>query len=89
MLSDELQKALDAAFLAARSDGHELLTVEHLLLALLSDSNVSEVLTASGADLDKLEQALRDYIAQAVDGITGVIGDPKGKPAQVPIDVPA
>ena len=66
MLSDELQKALDAAFLAARSDGHELLTVEHLLLALLSDSNVSEVLTASGADLDKLEQALRDYIAQNI-----------------------
>ena len=66
MLSDELQKALDAAFLAARSDGHELLTVEHLLLALLSDSNVSEVLTASGANLDRLEQALRDYIAQNI-----------------------
>lgn len=62
MLSDELQKALDAAFLAARGEGHELLTVEHLLLALLSDANVSEVLTASGADLEKLEQQLRDYI---------------------------
>src|SRR5882757_6090272 len=66
MLSDELQKALDAAFLAARSDGHELLTVEHLLLALLSDSNVSEVLTAGGADLDKLETGLREYIAQNI-----------------------
>lgn len=64
MLSDELQKALDAAFLNARNEGHDLLTVEHLLLALLSDSNVSEVLTASGADLERLEQALRDYIAQ-------------------------
>jgi len=64
MLSDELQKALDAAFLNARNEGHDLLTVEHLLLALLSDSNVSEVLTASGANLDRLEQALRDYIAQ-------------------------
>ncbi|MGQ0502355.1 MAG: ATP-dependent Clp protease ATP-binding subunit ClpA [Panacagrimonas sp.] len=62
MLSDELQKALDAAFLAARGEGHELLTVEHLLLALLSDANVSEVLTASGADLEKLERQLRDYI---------------------------
>lgn len=66
MLSDELQKALDAAFLAARSDGHELLTVEHLLLALLSDANVSEVLNAGGADLDALESALRDYIAQNI-----------------------
>ena len=66
MLSDELQKALDAAFLAARSDGHELLTVEHLLLALLSDSNVSEVLNASGANLDMLEKGLREYIAQNI-----------------------
>jgi len=62
MLSEELQKALDAAFVSARMEGHELLTVEHLLLALLSDANVSEALTAAGADMDKLEQALRDYI---------------------------
>ena len=34
MLSDDLQKALDAAFVAARMEGHDLLTVEHLLLAL-------------------------------------------------------
>ncbi len=66
MLSDELQKALDAAFLAARGEGHELLTVEHLLLALLSDTNVSEVLSGGGADLEKLEQALRDYIRQNI-----------------------
>ncbi len=63
MLSEELQKSLDAAFVAARMEGHELLTVEHLLLALLSDANVSEVLTAAGADLEKLETALKDYLA--------------------------
>jgi ATP-dependent Clp protease ATP-binding subunit ClpA len=80
MLSDELQKALDAAFLAARSEGHELLTVEHLLLALLSDSNVSEVLTASGADLDKLEQALRDYIAQNIHSNKEAAGNQEVQP---------
>ena len=63
MLSEELQKALDAAFVQARMEGHELLTVEHLLLALISDANVSEVLTASGGDLDKLETALKGYLA--------------------------
>ena len=71
MLSDELQKALDAAFLAARGEGHELLTVEHLLLALLSDANVSEVLTASGADLEKLEQQLREYIRHNIHATRG------------------
>src|SRR5713226_3219428 len=71
MLSEDLQKALDAAFVAARGDGHELLTVEHLLLALLADSNVSEVLTASGADVDTLEQGLKGYIAQNVQAVHG------------------
>ncbi|MGQ0586382.1 MAG: ATP-dependent Clp protease ATP-binding subunit ClpA [Gammaproteobacteria bacterium] len=69
MLSDELQKSLDAAFLAARTDGHDLLTVEHLLLALLSDTNVAEVLNATGADLESLEQGLRDYIAKNVQSL--------------------
>jgi len=63
MLAEELQKALDAAFVQARMEGHELLTVEHLLLALVSDSNVSEVLNAAGADIEKLELALREYLS--------------------------
>lgn len=66
MLSDELQKALDAAFVQARSAGHDLLTVEHLLLALLSDTNVTEVLNATGVNLDQLENGLREYILHNV-----------------------
>jgi ATP-dependent Clp protease ATP-binding subunit ClpA len=62
MLSEDLQKALDAAFVSARMEGHELLTVEHLLLALLSDTQVSEALSAAGADADKLEEGLKEYI---------------------------
>ena len=62
MLSDDLQKALDAAFVAARMEGHDLLTVEHLLLALLSDTQISEALTAVGCDMERLEADLREYI---------------------------
>ncbi|MEK6805649.1 MAG: ATP-dependent Clp protease ATP-binding subunit ClpA [Pseudomonadota bacterium] len=69
MLSDELQKSLDSAFASARGEGHDLLTVEHLLLALLADANVNEVLTAAGTDLDSLEHNLRDYIAKNVQAI--------------------
>ncbi|SFF40318.1 ATP-dependent Clp protease ATP-binding subunit ClpA [Fontimonas thermophila] len=69
MLSEDLQKALDAAFVSARMEGHELLTVEHLLLALLSDTQVSEALTAAGADTDKLEEGLRDYIRTHVQSV--------------------
>ncbi len=66
MLSQELQKALDAAFLAARNEGHEMLTIEHLLLALLDDVNVTEVLRASGVGLDALERDLRSFIRENV-----------------------
>ncbi len=66
ILSDELQKSLDSAFAVARGEGHDLLTVEHLLLALLADANVNEVLTAAGTDLDSLEHSLRDYIRKHV-----------------------
>ena len=69
ILSEELQKSLDAAFVSARSDGHDLLTVEHLLLALLADTNVAEVLSATGADLESLEQGLKDYIAKNVQSL--------------------
>ncbi|WP_028007835.1 ATP-dependent Clp protease ATP-binding subunit ClpA [Solimonas flava] len=72
MLSEELQKALDAAFVSARMEGHELLTVEHLLLALLSDTHVAEALSSSGADTEKLEVALKDYIRNHIQSIKDV-----------------
>ena len=72
MLSEELQKALDAAFVSARMEGHELLTVEHLLLALLSDTQVAEALTSSGADSDKLEAGLKDYIRHHIQSVKDV-----------------
>ncbi|SEP78618.1 ATP-dependent Clp protease ATP-binding subunit ClpA [Solimonas aquatica] len=69
MLSEELQKALDAAFVSARMQGHELLTVEHLLLALLSDTQVAGALSAAGADSEKLEAALKDYIQTHIQAV--------------------
>ncbi len=62
MLSQELQRALDAAFLNARRQSHELLTVEHLLLALLDDTTVVEVLQSCGARPDALGNDLRNFI---------------------------
>ncbi len=62
MLSQELQKALDAAFVAARRSGHELLTVEHLLLSLLDDKEVVDVLRAVGCALDRLRSDLEQFL---------------------------
>ena len=62
MLSQDLQAALDAAFKSAKAEAHDLLTVEHLLLALLDDAKLAEVLRAVGAQLEPLEQGLREFI---------------------------
>ncbi len=72
MLSQDLQTALDAAFKSAKAEAHDLLTVEHLLLALLDDARLAEVLRAVGAQLEPLEQGLRDFIrgnVQTVDDV--------------------
>ena len=62
MLSQELQTALDAAFMVARRQHHEMLTVEHLLVSLLDNPAVVEVLDAVSTDIPRLEQELKDYI---------------------------
>ncbi len=62
MLSQELQTALDAAFMVARRRNHEMLTVEHLLLSLLDNPAVIQVLESASADIARLEQELKSYI---------------------------
>ncbi len=64
MLSKELEYCLNAAFKEARSERHEFITVEHLLLALLDVPQVNEVLRACGADLEALRRELNDYIRE-------------------------
>lgn len=62
MLSQELQTALDAAFMVARRRNHEMLTVEHLLLSLLDNPAVIQVLESVNADIQTLETELKSYI---------------------------
>ena len=54
MLSSELEKSLHRALSLAKHRGHELTTLEHLLLALCDDSDAVVVLRACGVDIDKL-----------------------------------
>ena len=63
VLSSELELCLNQAFRQARSQRHEYLTVEHLLLALLDTPRVREVLEGCGAQLERLASELREHIA--------------------------
>ncbi|TNE91686.1 MAG: ATP-dependent Clp protease ATP-binding subunit ClpA [Deltaproteobacteria bacterium] len=62
MLSDTLRIALGAALGAATDERHEFLTLEHLLLGLLHDPDAAEVLEACGANVEKLEADLSEFI---------------------------
>lgn len=62
MIAQELEVILHRAFLGAREMRHELITVEHLLLALLGSQAVASVLRACGADAVALRGALTGHV---------------------------
>ncbi|XNM85240.1 Clp protease N-terminal domain-containing protein [Escherichia coli] len=64
MLNQELELSLNMAFARAREHRHEFMTVEHLLLALLSNPSAREVLEACSVDLVALRQELEAFIEQ-------------------------
>ncbi len=62
MIAQELEVSLHIAFVDARQKRHEFITVEHLLLALLSNPSAAEALRACGGNKDQLHQDLTLFI---------------------------
>lgn len=71
MLSRDLELSLNMAFQDARNRGHEFMTVEHLLLALLDNQAATDVLRGCGVDLF----SLRDNLAEYIETTTPVLGE--------------
>jgi len=71
MIAQELEVSLHMAFMDARQKRHELITVEHLLLAMLDNPSASEVLRACGASLDKLRTDISDHIEEHTPIVSG------------------
>ncbi|MFD0705813.1 ATP-dependent Clp protease ATP-binding subunit ClpA [Photorhabdus akhurstii] len=64
MLNQELELSLNIAFAKARDNRHEFMTVDHLLLALLSNSSAREALEACKVNLAQLRKELENFISQ-------------------------
>ncbi len=64
MIAQELEVSLHMAFMDARQKRHELITVEHLLLAMIDNPTAADVLRACGANLDNLRSELNHYIEE-------------------------
>lgn len=71
MIAQELEVSLHMAFVEARQQRHEFITVEHLLLALLDNPSASEVLKACSANLDDLRKSLTNFILDNTPQVAG------------------
>lgn len=65
MLNKALEQTLHDAFMLAREFGHELMTLEHLLIALLSNPEAAEALKGCGVNLQELKADLTHYIMRS------------------------
>jgi ATP-dependent Clp protease ATP-binding subunit ClpA len=64
MIAQELEVSLHMAFMDARQNRHELITVEHLLLAMIDNPTAANVLRACGAKFEVLRAELNQHIAE-------------------------
>ena len=71
MIAQELEVSLHMAFVEARQQRHEFITVEHLLLALLDNPSAAEVLRACAADVDDLRKSLTHFIKDNTPQVAG------------------
>ncbi|MAR99815.1 MAG: ATP-dependent Clp protease ATP-binding subunit ClpA [Nitrosomonadales bacterium] len=71
MIAQELEVSLHMAFMDARQKRHELITVEHLLLAMLDNPSASEVLNACGAKIEKLRSDIAEHIEEHTPIVSG------------------
>ncbi len=71
MIAQELEVSLHMAFVEARQQRHEFITVEHLLLALLDNPSAAEVLRACAANLDDLRKSLSQFIKENTPTVGG------------------
>ena len=72
MIAQELEVSLHMAFVEARQQRHEFITVEHLLLALLDNPSAAEVLRACSANMDDLRTALAHFIKDNTPQVAGI-----------------
>ncbi|MFH1796182.1 MAG: ATP-dependent Clp protease ATP-binding subunit ClpA [Pseudomonadota bacterium] len=76
--SQSLERALHQALTFANERHHEYATLEHLLLALIDDTDAAAVMRACNVDLDELRKTVVGYVDKELDNlITGYDEDSK------------
>src|SRR5436305_8688850 len=71
VIPESLHRCILAALEDAGRRRHEYITLEHLLLAMLSDKRTREVLQACGARLEPLRLELETYLSSRIERLPG------------------
>ena len=71
MITKELQNTLNAALEEAIKRGHEYVTLEHLLFALLNDQTASTVVVQCGGDRKALKAGLEQFFDEQQERLQG------------------
>src|SRR5215204_1415546 len=79
MITKELENTLNLAVAEATVRQHEYVTLEHLLLALLSDPTARDVLYSCGGNHDNLKKEIEEFFAAHTEMVTA---DPSTLPEQ-------
>jgi ATP-dependent Clp protease ATP-binding subunit ClpA len=75
--AQNLEKTLHAALAHASDRSHEYATLEHLLLALIDDTDAAAVMEACGVELGDLGDVVKQYLDQEYQSLkTSEKGDP-------------
>jgi ATP-dependent Clp protease ATP-binding subunit ClpA len=64
MINKELSLALDAIIKDAKARGHEYLTAEHILFALIHDELGIDIITGCGGNVIRIKEALEAFFAK-------------------------
>ncbi|MDG1229830.1 MAG: ATP-dependent Clp protease ATP-binding subunit ClpA [SAR86 cluster bacterium] len=70
MINQELEQNLNNAFKLAQDQKHEFVTVEHLLLALLENTDAQGLLSANNINISQLKTDLEEFIGSTTPKIT-------------------
>ena len=70
MINQELEQNLNSAFRIAQEQKHEFVTVEHLLLSLLENTDAIDLLTSNKVNIESLKVDLEEFIGSTTPKIS-------------------
>ncbi len=70
-ISGSVQKILDQAWADAKARGHEYVTPEHILLAMMDRPSVLRILSLCGADIAFIHDSIDEYLRKNMPVMTG------------------